>query len=213
MAHDKRQSGWLEFYNRVLYNRFASLYAALDWLTLGVWWQLLSRALDYMPEKNRILEVGFGPGKLHVELVQRSEICVGLDMARGMCRLTQRRLASVGLTSLLTQGDMQALPYPDGAFDALVSTFALPGVPDGLRAVQEMARVVKADGRIVLVDVGLPADGNRFGTFWARLWKQMGGILHDHPSLFEQTGLAIRDYAEFGPGKHIRVMVGEKKTG
>jgi hypothetical protein len=62
----------------------------------------------------------------------------------------------------------------------------------------------------VLVDIGLPADGNCVGIFWARLWERMGDYLYDQPALMSAADLRIIAYEEYGPGKHIRVIVGEK---
>lgn len=202
----------VEFYNRVLYNRLAPLYAALDWLTLGMWWRLVSRALEYAPPGGSVLEIGFGPGKLHAELARRPGTTSGLDLAIGMCRLTQQRLKQAGLISRLVRGDALALPYSDRMFDGVMSTFALPGIPDGAKAVQEMARVTSIGGRVVLVDVGLPGDGNPIGAFWACLWARMGIILYDQVTLMRQAELTISAYEEYGPGKHIRVVVGEKRS-
>jgi ubiquinone/menaquinone biosynthesis C-methylase UbiE len=204
------QERWLSFFNNVVYNALAPLYNSLDWLTFGAWWRLVRRALDYVPAGKDVLEVGFGPGKLHVELVQRSRLCIGLDLAAGMCRYTQQRLLRKGLTTRITRGSVLALPYPANTFDTVVSTFAFSGFPNGADAMYEMARVTKAEGCVVLVDIGLPSDSNRAGIFWARLWERMGDFLYNQPALMQQTGLKIVVFEEFGPGKHIRAIVGQK---
>ncbi len=203
---------WQRFYNAILYNTLAPLYNALDWLTLGAWWRLVRRALDYVPPGGRVLEIGFGPGKLHVALARQAALCVGLDLAWGMCRFTRRRLQKAGLTSRIIRGNMLALPFPAGTFDTVVSTFTLSGLPDGHMAMREMARVTAAGGRIVLVDIGLPRDGSRAGIFWARLWARTGDYLHDQPALMQAAGLTVTTFEEYGPGKHIRAVVGEKPT-
>lgn len=204
------QEQWLRFFNEVVYDVLAPAYNALDVLTLGAWWHLVRRALDFVPIGGRVLEVGFGPGKLHVELARSSEVCAGLDLARGMCRFTRQRLLRRGLSSLITRGSAFALPYPADTFDVVVGTFALSGLPDGAQAVQEMTRVTGSGGRVVLVDIGLPGDGNRLGVWLARLWESMGDYLYDQPALMGQAGLTTTVYEEFGPGQHIRVVVGEK---
>jgi ubiquinone/menaquinone biosynthesis C-methylase UbiE len=204
------QARRLRFWNAVVYNTLAPAYDSLDWLTLGAWWRLVRRALDYVPSGGRVLEVGFGPGKLHVELARRAEVCVGLDLARGMCRFTQRRLARAGLVSRVTRGSAFALPYPAATFDAAVSTFAISGLPDAEVALGEMVRVIRPGGCLVLVDIGLPLDGNRAGTFWARLWERMGDYLYDFPALMADAGLRVSQFEEFGPGDHIRAVVGER---
>jgi ubiquinone/menaquinone biosynthesis C-methylase UbiE len=114
------------------------------------------------------------------------------------------------LASLITRGSVFALPYPAETFDTVVSTFALSGLPDGDAAMAEMARVAGPGGRVALVDIGLPSDGNRVGTFWARLWERMGDYLYDQPALMQATGLTVVTFEAFGPGRHIRAVVGEK---
>ena len=113
------QERWLRFFNRVLYDALAPAYDSMDVLTFGAWWRLVRRALDYVPPGGRVLEVGFGPGKLLVELARRADLCAGLDLAWGMCRFTQRRLRRAGLVSRVTRGSAFALPYPAGAFDVV----------------------------------------------------------------------------------------------
>jgi ubiquinone/menaquinone biosynthesis C-methylase UbiE len=204
------QERWLRFFNNVVYNALAPVYNSMDWLTFGAWWRLVRRALDFVPAGASVLEVGFGPGRLHFELVQRSSLCIGLDLAVGMCRYTRRRLQHMGLVSRITRGSVFALPYPLNAFDVVVSTFAFSGFPRGADAMREMARVTKVGGRVVLVDIGLPSNNNRAGVFWARLWERMGDFLYDQPELMQQAGLKNTVFKEFGPGDHIRAIVGEK---
>jgi hypothetical protein len=76
-----------------------------------------------------------------------------------------------------------------------------------------MTRVLVAQpgGRIVIVDIGLPLDNNIIGTFWAHLWEWCGDFLYDIPEMMKETGLSVTTFEEYGPGKHIRVVVGEMK--
>jgi ubiquinone/menaquinone biosynthesis C-methylase UbiE len=218
-AQDRR----LQFWNDIVYNFMAPVYDSLDWLTLGAWWRLVRRALAYIiPAKNggggRVLEVGFGPGKLHVALARRaadlsssSSSLHGIDLAEGMCRFTRRRLERAGLDSTnIVRGSVMDMPYENEAFDTVVATFAFSGISDGPQAMAEMIRVLAPGGRVVLVDIGLPLDGNAIGTFWARLWEWMGDFLYDVPAIMLEGGLKIAAFEEFGPGGHIRAVVGEK---
>jgi len=200
----------LHFLNDVVYRRMAPIYNAIDALSLGIWWRLVRRALDYVPRAGRVLEIGFGPGRLQAELAAQSDLSVGLDLAWGMCRFTQRRLRRSGLRHRIVQGNMFQLPFPAASFDTIVSTFALSGVVHGLTALCEMSRVSKRGGRIVIVDIGLPIDRNRMGVFWSRLWENMGDCLYDQPALMKAAGLEVVEFEEFGPGRHIRAAVGRK---
>ncbi len=207
------QERWLRFFNDVLYNAGTPLYDSVDWLTFGAWWRLVRHALDYVPPGGRVLEIGFGPGKLHTHLARQADLCLGLDRAWGMCRHTRRRLQRAGLPVRLTRGSIFALPHPANVFDTVISTFTFSGVPNGPAAMREMARVTAVGGRVVLVDIGLPGDGNRMGTFWARLWERLGDFLYDQPALMADAGLEVTTFQEFGPGRHIRAVVGEKRCG
>jgi ubiquinone/menaquinone biosynthesis C-methylase UbiE len=127
-----------------------------------------------------------------------------------MCRFTQRRLHRLGLVSRLVRGSVFALPYPANTFDTVVSTFAFSGFPDGSKALAEMARVTSTGGRVVLIDIGLPANHNPLGVILARLWQSMGDFLYDLPQMMRAAGLELSVFEEYGPGDHIRAVVGQK---
>lgn len=207
-----RQIHWQRRFNDLIYDSLAPFYDAMDWLTFGAWWRLVRRALEHVPSRGDVLEIGFGPGKLHVEIARKVDLSFGLDLAWGMCRLTQRRLRRSGLPQRLTRGDALFLPFSDSAFDVLVTTFTLAGLPDGGQAVREMARVLRTGGRVVMVGIGVPSDGNRLGTLLARLWESIGDVLYDQRGLVQQAGLTLATYREFGPGRHIRLIVAHKPS-
>jgi hypothetical protein len=46
--------------------------------------------------------------------------------------------------------------------------------------------------------------------FLADLWKYLGDFLYDQPLLMQEAGLEVTVFEEFGPGKHIRAIVGLK---
>lgn len=211
-ARSPAQDRWLRLFNRLLYAKLPALYNALDIGTLGAWWRLVRRALDYVPAQGRVLEIGFGPGRLHVELARRVDACHGLDLASGMCRFTRQRLARAGLSSRIVRGSVFALPYADDAFHTVVSTFAFSGFPDGERAMAELSRVTRPAGRVVLVDIGPPRDGNPLGLLLARLWQSLGDFLYDQPAMMRAAGLKLLAFNEFGLGRHIRAVVGLKPT-
>lgn len=204
------QERWLNFFNDLLYERLAPAYAAMDWLTLGAWWRLVRRALVFVPPGGRVLEVAFGPGKLLAQLSLIAEQAYGVDMAWGMCRVARGRLHEAGLPACIARGSVYHLPYPDETFDTVASTFAFSGFRNGQRAMQELARVTAPGGRLVLVDIGLPADGNRLGQALARLWQRTGDFLYDQPAMMDEAGLLVTNVEEFGPGRHIRAVVGQK---
>jgi ubiquinone/menaquinone biosynthesis C-methylase UbiE len=193
----------------VIYDRLASLYDGVDWFTGGTTHRLRQRALRYLPpEGSRVLEIGFGSGRLHVELAERYTMA-GLDRAPGMVQLTERRLAARGLTSELRVGDVTALPWADATFDAVLSTFAFSAFPDPDAALAEMVRVVKPGGAIIIVDAGEAQDGNTMAHFLAQLWAAFGDYMRDETPLMEAHDLTVTR-EDYGPWGCVHVTVGTK---
>ena len=193
----------------VVYDRLAVLYDAVDWFTGNTTHRLRQRALRYLPPAGgRVLEIGFGSGRLHLELAARYAMA-GLDRAPGMVRLTRQRLAARGLTSDLRVGDVTALPWPDATFDAVLSTFAFSAFPDADAALDEIVRVVKPGGRVIIVDAGEAQDGNPMARFLAWLWAVLGDYMRDEVLLLEARGLSVvRE--DYGPWGCVHATVGER---
>jgi SAM-dependent methyltransferase len=97
-------------------------------------------------EPRRVLEVGCGEG----ELAERVSLELGcdvlaLDQSERMVELTCAR----GVHAVV--GDVQALPFADGEFDCALAAWMLYHVPDVVRALGELARVLRPRGRLVAV--------------------------------------------------------------
>jgi ubiquinone/menaquinone biosynthesis C-methylase UbiE len=97
------------------------------------------------------LEVAIGTG-LNLPNYRPGVHLTGIDLTPEMLALARKRAADLRLPVMLCEGDAQALPFPDGTFDTVVSTYAMCSVPDEHLAVLEMKRVLKAGGRLILVD-------------------------------------------------------------
>jgi len=98
-----------------------------------------------------ILDVGCGTGT-HLELYQRYECNLyGLDISPSMLEVAQRRL---GDTAKLDLGNATDMPYEENKFDLIIAMLTLHEMPPATRsaAIMAMRRVLKEDGRILLID-------------------------------------------------------------
>ena len=99
----------------------------------------------------KTLEVAVGTG-LNLPLYPPGVDLVGLDLSPEMLEIARRRAADLGRNVELHEGDAHSLPFEDGTFDSVICTYSLCNIPDPHRAVGEMKRVLRPEGRVILVD-------------------------------------------------------------
>jgi demethylmenaquinone methyltransferase/2-methoxy-6-polyprenyl-1,4-benzoquinol methylase len=139
-----------------LVNRVISLGIDMRWRRRAV------RALALGP-KARVLDVATGTADLAILAAQAEPTAtvVGIDPSERMLDIGREKVARHGLSSRidLCSGDAEALPFDDGSFDAVSIAFGIRNVPDRDRALGEMARVTRPDGRVVVLELSEPPPG------------------------------------------------------
>jgi len=171
---------------------------------LPVWKTWLRHALPHI-EGPRVLEVSFGTGYLISQYADEFETH-GLDYNRAMATTARRNLVRVGKAANLVQGNVEQLPYTDGAFDSLLNTMAFSGYPNGVRALNEMKRVLRVGGKLVLIDFTYPHDRNWLGTKLAAWVENSGDVLRDMRALFDECGFEYTD-TPIGGWRSVRLYV------
>lgn len=179
------------------YSRLAGAYD-LAVRVLPTWKSWLHQALPHI-QGPRVLEVSFGTGYLMTQYAGRFEVH-GIDFNRRLVRVARRNLRRAGVVAALARAAVEALPYRDGTFDCVVNTMALSGYPDAATAMGEMARVLRPGGRLVIIDINYPRDGNRIGTALTRAWRLTGDMIWDMDTLFRGCSLAYEEQEIGGYG-------------
>ncbi len=107
-----------------------------------------------------ILDVGTGPARIPIALCQRDANArvLGIDLAQSMLRLAARNVLEAGVSERvrLARVDAKALPWPDGAFEAVVSNTIVHHIPEPERALVQMARCVAPGGTLFIRDLARP---------------------------------------------------------
>jgi SAM-dependent methyltransferase len=106
------------------------------------------------PLGRRILDVGCGDAALAVALAKRGAIVTGVDADPRMLAAGRARAEASGVAVQLLQGDVRALPFPDGSFDLVLAVTVLCFANDAARAVGEMGRVLRPTGWLLIGELG-----------------------------------------------------------
>jgi SAM-dependent methyltransferase len=98
----------------------------------------------------RVLDVACGSGNAAIAAARCGCDAVGVDYVPALLARGRRRAEAEGLLIELLEGDAEAIPFPAGSFDAVLSVFGSMFAPDHLQAAMELARVCRPGGRIGL---------------------------------------------------------------
>jgi ubiquinone/menaquinone biosynthesis C-methylase UbiE len=97
------------------------------------------------------LEVAIGTA-LNLPHFPEAVRLTGIDLSPEMLAIARSRASEIGRQADLLEGDAHALPFAASSFDTVVCTYSLCNIPDPRSAVSEMKRVLRAGGRLILVD-------------------------------------------------------------
>lgn len=149
-----------------MFDRIAHRYDVLNRvLSMGIdigWRRRAVKALS-LGAAPRVLDVATGTADLALDLARRHRDATveGIDPSEGMLAVGRAKVEAAGLDDRvhLWRGDALSLPFRDGAFDGATIAFGIRNIPDRVRALSEMARVLKDDARLVVLELGEPRRG------------------------------------------------------
>jgi demethylmenaquinone methyltransferase/2-methoxy-6-polyprenyl-1,4-benzoquinol methylase len=147
-------------------------------------------------EESKILDVATGTGQQAFAFAKQGYDVVGVDLTEAMLAVARKN--NSGNLVKFEVGDATRLRFEAGSFEVTCISFALHDMPLAIRekVLQEMVRVTKTDGSIVIVDYALP--NNKFGRFLiyhlitlyeGDFYKQF--ITSDLKGLIQKSGVKI----------------------
>jgi SAM-dependent methyltransferase len=101
----------------------------------------------------RLLEVGYGSGVFLPSLESHCEELFGVDVHAKSAEVGQM-LEACGVCASLFTASAEDLPFPDGYFDRIMAVSSLEFIPNIIAASHELERVLRPDGRLVVVTPG-----------------------------------------------------------
>ncbi len=207
--------GLVRFAFRLLYNELAWTYDLVSRIvSLGDWrlWQRAAIGFLRVPPGTRVLELAHGTGNLQIDLRTAGLTAIGYDLSPYMGRITRRKLRRRRIRPDLVRGRAEQLPFADGCFPAVVSTFptAFITAPETLA---ELYRVLAPGGRLVVVVSGLLTAGGLLRSVleWAyRVTGQRGPWPDDLGRRFTAAGFVLKQASVTYPRSEVLLLIAEK---
>ena len=162
---------------RRMFDRIAPVYDVMNRvMTVGLdqrWRRITARAV--VRPDDRVLDACCGTGDLAVAARKTGGKVTGLDFSEKMLERARRKDPSV----TWVQGDLTALTFADGSFEAATVGFGVRNVDDLDRALAELRRVLVDEGRVGILEITRPSGPLRhFYAFWFdRVVPALGRIL------------------------------------
>src|SRR3954471_11652750 len=180
--------------------RQQAAWASGDYAVIGTTLQIvgesLAEACDLRTDE-RVLDVAAGNGNATLAAARRGCRVTSTDYVASLLDRGAERAAAERLEVTFQQADVEALPFADASFDAVVSTFGVMFAPDHAKSAAEMARVCRPGGRIGLAN--WTPEG-----FIGQLFKTLGK--HMPPPA------GVQSPALWGTESHLRSVFGDGAT-
>ncbi len=153
-------------------------------------WRRRAVRLLSLKSGQRVLDVCCGTGDLMLEMQRQQARCeiVGLDFSVPMLRGSARKSALPILA-----GDALHLPFDDAIFDVVTVAFGARNFQDTRRGIEEMARVLKPSGKMLVLEFMRPRSLllQRFIGFFNRILAPIGARVSGHSSAYKYLPQSI----------------------
>lgn len=114
-------------------------------------------------KSQKILDIACGTGDFSIAIAEHANPLTeieGIDISEGMLEVMRTKLARRGLDGRVSArlGDSESLPYPDNSFDRVTIAFGIRNFEHREKALEEILRVLKPCGRLVILELSIPTN-------------------------------------------------------
>lgn len=178
-------------------------YGKIAWLTVPLAGRLVE-SIGLRPGSS-VLDVACGTGHVALEAARAFCDVTGVDYVADLVEVARRRAAAEGLPVTFEEGDAEALPYPDDAFDYVVSAIGVMFTADHDRAAGELVRVCRPGGTVGLAS--WTAEG-----FIGRVLKTVGAHVPPPPVALPPTRWGNEDVVRELLGDEVTITTSQTHT-
>lgn len=199
---------------RRLFNSIASDYDRLNHiLSLNIDKGWRRKAVKEIADKDspvKVLDVACGTGDFTIEIAKKisagSEV-IGVDISEGMMEIGKEKMLKAGVTAEMTVADCEALPYDQNTFDRIAVGFGVRNFEHLDLGLREMCRVLKPDGKLVILELSLPSNRLVRGCYmlyFQKILPMVGGFLSGDRGAYEYLRTSVLRFP--APDKFIEML-------
>ena len=199
---------------RRLFNNIASDYDRLNHiLSLNIdkgWRKKAVREIADKESPVKILDVACGTGDFTIEIARKlaigSEI-IGVDISEGMMEIGKEKILKAGVAAEMFVADCEALPYEQNTFDRISVGFGVRNFEHLELGLGEMFRVLKADGKLVILELSLPSNSFIrccYLFYFEKVLPVIGGLLSGDRGAYEYLRTSVLRFP--APEKFITML-------
>lgn len=199
---------------RRLFNSIASDYDRLNHiLSLNIdkgWRRKAVKEIADRDSPVKVLDVACGTGDFTIEIAKKvsagSEV-IGVDISEGMMEIGKEKMLKAGVTAEMTVADCEALPYDQNTFDRIAVGFGVRNFEHLDLGLREMCRVLKPDGKLVILELSLPSNRLVRGCYmlyFQKILPMVGGFLSGDRGAYEYLRTSVLRFP--APDKFIEML-------
>lgn len=197
-----------------LFNSIASDYDRLNHiLSLNIdkgWRRMAVKEIADKDSPVKVLDVACGTGDFTIEIAKKvsagSEV-IGVDISEGMMEIGKEKMLKAGVTAEMTVADCEALPYDQNTFDRIAVGFGVRNFEHLDLGLREMGRVLKPDGKLVILELSLPSNRLVRGCYmlyFQKILPMVGGFISGDRGAYEYLRTSVLRFP--APDKFIEML-------
>lgn len=154
-----------------------------------------------LPQHGLLIDVCTGTADMALEAARQfpGAHIHGVDFSQPMVTLGNAKVKRAHLTGRvqLQVATAEALPFPDGNFDAATVAFGLRNLPDRLRGLREMHRILRSGGRAVVLEFSTPTHPlfrRVYLWYFHQLLPRIGRLISGHATAYTYLPASVSDF-------------------
>ncbi len=189
-----------------LFNSIAPTYDSLNhWLSLGVDKSWRRRSLRWIVDPSapqQILDIACGTGDYSIAIARRAHpdtVVTGVDLTEAMLQVMRSKVEKAGLAGRIVaeQGNTEALRFADNRFDRATIAFGIRNFEHREQALREILRVLKPGGRLVILELSVPANPLLrwcYNLYFTRLLPAIGGMVSGDKAAYRYLPASVLSF-------------------